>query len=730
MNPLLFVPLLLAQADPALPAGVKRMFAPRDAAIAAFLDAGSLPKEQREYGFYVWDHLHTKESAAVFCFTVNAVMSRNTRTVLPRKIADGRLLWWSFHDLAPRKQDFDKLVAEWEKLTDVEPYFRQPIEKAVKKYKKEQRTRKVTKQVKVPLPQYGQGTYRLETQTVDEVYEVDIEDTTAVKTEPGIHAGGAGPLRLLSEFTRLNMPIVRGDWFLATAWSSVEVDGIHGRYYEFAGIEKSKDPNKSDEDLFFESIGADPKAVKRLRSDQRTVMISGVTGKWRQVEAFFGIGTRPEDGGQLVTITHDIKDNEVGAKRHPLLNLIQFEDQAREIIAAKRNGLHLFVLTDGNGKLQAEAPPDVAAWPGSPHTTKRLISGISCVECHGGNSGFNPVENYVRDLARRGAFPVFDFATKADARDVLDRLRGLYDGDLLLPLQSAGLGYANAVDRATWGVFGPKSVQGASAETVRLYSDYFGRLTAARVLREIGYECDDKTAKAAISEIVPPSADEDGRIAALRLGLPIKRHDLHEVFYEIALRDVLKPKKIAADFPQPAEPPKKASVERRGDERIALAAWSVASKQPEEPSHGHTKLSQQDQGHKVAVARTEVMGNGRPLGERASGLPGKATIRQETQAAAKDAAPAQKQVTSWHVDHQESSLEHHAPPGTHIWFGSSHYDGQVDGNGRRYSTVKSLRPGETWTDYPIVVQFPDGTVKRAKVSLIYSKKTVIDWRAI
>ena len=34
-------------------------------------------------------------------------------------------------------------------------------------------------------------------------------------------------------------------------------------------------------------------------------------------------------------------------------------------------------------------PPDVAAWPNSPHTTKRLTAGISCLECHGGNRGYN-----------------------------------------------------------------------------------------------------------------------------------------------------------------------------------------------------------------------------------------------------------------------------------------------------------------------------------------------------
>lgn len=744
----LMLPLLLAQAEPELLAGVKRAYAPRDAAIQAMLDAGSLPASHQQYTFYVWDNLGTKESTAIASWTVNAVMSRASTIILPTIIhnpAGPKLLRWNMYDLAPVQKDFDKLRDAWESMADNEPYFRQPLPKGKKKYRKEQRTRKVTKQVRVPAPQYGANSYFLRDQEVEETYEVEVEDTIAAKTEPGLHAGGAGPLRLLSEFTKLNLPVVRLDWFIATAWSDLEIDGVVGKYSLLAGIGKGKE-GQTDFDAFMESIGADPKAVRRLRSDQRTVMISGVTGKWRTVEAFFGLGVRPEDGGQLVTITHDLKDNERNAKRHPLLNLLEFEDQAREIIAAKRNGLHLFVLTDGKGALQAEAPPDVAAWPASPHVTKRLTSGISCVECHGPGSGYNPVENYVRELAKGGVFPYGDFASKTDARDVLDRLRGLYDGDLTIPLRVAANGYAGAVDRATMGVFGAKTVETASAELMRIYAGYFGKITAGGVLRDLGYTVDEKGAKEAIRQVVPPSADEDGRIATLRLGLPLKRSDIHEIFYEIALRDVLKPNKVQAGVPIPKieggreRPAGKTSQLTERQQEELFAAWRLSSSPDEVNRNGNQELPRADQSHRIAVAgishgrsgdgvRPERDAGRAAVEKRAVGLPAAAEVRQaasDTKAATSvqpTAASCVRQVTTG-----VSSLEHRAPAGTRIWYYQS-YDGQVGPSGQKYCTVKSLRPGEEWPEYQVVVQFPDGTVKQKKVLLSYGKKTIIDWVA-
>ena len=128
-------------------------------------------------------------------------------------------------------------------------------------------------------------------------------------------------------------------------------------------------------------------------------------------------------------------------------------------------------------------------------------------------------------------------------------------GELNLPLKAAGNAYAHAADQATDFVWKERSVEGATAEIFRIYRDYFQQVTAERLLRELGYNVESskfriqgnlepgtffEPATAALAKIVPPVADEDGRIGSLRLGLPILRSDVHEVFYEMALRELLR----------------------------------------------------------------------------------------------------------------------------------------------------------------------------------------------
>jgi hypothetical protein len=164
------------------------------------------------------------------------------------------------------------------------------------------------------------------------------------------------------------------------------------------------------------------------------------------------------------------------------------------------------------------------------------------VECHGGNRGYNPVRNVVLENAREGFVPLADLAAKVSNTQTLDILKAQYLGDLEQPLKAAGNAYAVAVDKATWGVFGPRSVEGASAETYRIYADYFARVTPRRLLQELGYECNEMIATEVLKRLLPPAEDDDARIRTVRRGGEILRSDLHQVFYEIALRDALGPK--------------------------------------------------------------------------------------------------------------------------------------------------------------------------------------------
>src|SRR5215831_11652142 len=82
-----------------------------------------------------------------------------------------------------------------------------------------------------------------------------------------------------------------------------------GRYYEFAGIKRSKDKKFTDEDEFFRSLGLEPPVAKlfeRLRSDQRAITKrSKVTGKPRRVDMFHAPSGRETTGWGA--ITHDLR---------------------------------------------------------------------------------------------------------------------------------------------------------------------------------------------------------------------------------------------------------------------------------------------------------------------------------------------------------------------------------------------------------------------------------------
>lgn len=577
---------------PSPPPGLRAIVAPRDAAQVAWLDlSANVPRDRQAYQFYVWNNagpgnIGTLETAATLNFLMNAVLSQSGTIIDPTfvyaeaapikpeaKAKPPLLLRYDLKFLLADPKKFERVWDELQKLAEVEPYFHQPSSYDSQHHRTflrdgsrahgvgdrdghDQASRLAgVEWIKVPIKPYKASD--------GQVYDYEWKRKAIVRrVEFGLHAGAGGPLSLLSDEAGHNLlPIVRGDWWVATAWDSQTINGVKGSYYQLSLTGETLDE-------FLEQAGADAKLIAKLGSDQRTAMISEVTDKWRQIEAFYGSGVRPEVGPSLITVTHDIANKDSDAKRHAYLNLLAFLARAKEAIAAKRNGLHAFILTNGDNKRQDAAPPDVAAWPGSPHKTKELTCGISCIECHGQNRGYNPTENLVREGYALGFAPIADLTFEVNGKrlngvEVQQLLRDKYDGELNLPLREAGNAYAKAVDRATWGLFGERCVERVSAETVRLYREYHERVAADRLLHEIGFELvDAKAVRAAaqrlveakklepeallvkddhalaLATIVPPAADEDGRIGLARRGKKLKRGDVHEVFFEMALRAI------------------------------------------------------------------------------------------------------------------------------------------------------------------------------------------------
>jgi hypothetical protein len=245
-------------------------------------------------------------------------------------------------------------------------------------------------------------------------------------------------------------------------------------------------------------------------------------------------------------MTHDVFDNDVDPARDPIRNLLNFQDRAREMIAERAgifgaNGMHLFVLFDSSGELQNEVPPNVAA----DHTipiphSRRLQASISCIRCHGPQEGFQPFRNEVQTMLS-GYLDVFgDVSSENAIPDQLDRLAGLYSGDLSKPIRRGRDDYTDAVYRATGGMQVPE----ASLLVSNIYQEYvYDTVDAQKACLELGFVVPKFQASYYFNQILPPlSPDvlgispEDPIIGALKAGLSVNRFQWEQVYPDAAFR--------------------------------------------------------------------------------------------------------------------------------------------------------------------------------------------------
>jgi len=343
-----------------------------------------------------------------------------------------------------------------------------------------------------------------------------------------------------------------------------------GRYYEFAGIRRSKDKKLTDEDIFFKSLGLEPPAATlfdRLRSDQRAAMKrSKVTGKPRAVLMFHTPSGRETTGWGA--ITQDIRSEDVDLGTDPIANLLNAKSKAKEAIFEKPNGLHVYALFDGDGKLLDFADANTVVSDRTvpaPHVAL-LQASISCMACHeaGGNDGWMDLDNEVKKfLALR--FDVFDDLSRGHKRgqpDVIDRIAGLYAGDFTDNLRQARLDYARMVLKCSgpW----PRS-QKAQTDVVAVGIGYlvertrgwwYDAVTAKQALHELGIDPGDTDPAEVLRQAVPPDArsetdgiiPEDARIGWPMEGMSIPRYEWAFVFSFAAERAVTFRQKLAAEI--------------------------------------------------------------------------------------------------------------------------------------------------------------------------------------
>lgn len=515
---------------------------PADAVAYAVADISQLESVDQPFQRYIWIPDGDRQKISTMNYVVNLAISKSSVIVKPTIVADGKLLRWDLRQLAPRDGQYATLHAIWEELS-LEPYFHivkttadsiptnaVQIESAIDDPPGSLRF-KIGEELFFKSPGNDFFIFKNNKWTKRDI-EVEIQRVAVY----GAHTGLEQSV-LLQGLSQSNATIVRYDFLLVRALSTI--DG--GMYYKFAGIERNPAKGTA-QDAFLASLGADEQLVQQLRSDQRAAMFrSKVTGKPRRIDAFYGVGVRPGSGTGLITVTHDMTDNDVDPRSDPIRNLLNLNDQAREIISEKPNGLHIFALFDGKGALQDEVPPNIAkdhTIP-APHTA-RLQCAISCIRCHGPEEGLKPFSNEVQTMLS-GLLDVFgDVSSTDQIPDQLDRLAGLYAGDLNKPIRRARDDYSDAVFRTTNGM----TVSQVSDRVSDIYGDYVYReIGAFEACYELGYLVPKEQAVYYLNQILPPLptdivgiSPEDPIIGALKAGLKINRQQWEQVYPDAAFR--------------------------------------------------------------------------------------------------------------------------------------------------------------------------------------------------
>lgn len=519
--------LMVAAAALAQPAAQKPAAAPvvplAEAVAIAAGDILSVPVQDQPATRYLWFPEPSRENLAAAAYALNTSLSHAAQIVRPRPVGQGRLLRIDLRSLCPRDTDFARLVKLWEvNLAGSDPYFHRP-------------------DVRIgldgtPFRRVTVSPYRAANGKTYDYRSVPI----IAAEQFSLHTDLKNML-LLHTATGSNLPVARGDWFVVRSLTTL--DG--GLYYDFRGLAGKN------RDQALAAIGADPKIVANLRSDQRAGLFrSAVTAKPRQIEVLPILGVRPTVGPGLLWITHDPFDADVDPAFHAMKNLLVLKDRAQELIWTNPNGMLSFALFDAAGNLQDSAPDNVVrdhTIP-PPHTA-RLQAAMSCIRCHGPHDGLQPFANDVLELikpfevaGKSVRIDVYDDeASRDNVFDTVDRLAGLYAGDLTPTLLQARTSHARAVYDILGGPLNPKSksvVVDVCAAVRAMHDAYeFAIVTPETAAKELGHVGKDFNA---VVPLLPPNQagvhTDDPTILALRRKIPVTRRDWEHVYADAAVR--------------------------------------------------------------------------------------------------------------------------------------------------------------------------------------------------
>lgn len=562
-----------------------------DALLLAVMDMRTIDPFHHQYLRYIWIDSGEYEDAQATILAINKV-SRSSVIVKPVILGKDKLilLRLDLRQLAPREEDLREYTKIYEEF-QFDPCFSVLITKDTLKFvlgigigvdpNKDRKTIKKQRD-KVVVQEAPPVIKGKDGKDIKDVKESKAPGFTTQKEEYEEVVGrGEDVDRIVSPHLNLDLvaelvqnttsqaPIISYSYFLTRSLTTVEDKGVFrtiygGLYYKLNGIKASTIKDATDEDVFFESLNVGNIKEKisakqifdKLRSDARIAIFrSNVTGRPRRVDIFRTSAGHVTADQSIISVTHDLKRQSIDIGTHPLMNLIEFRDDAREVIYERANSLLGYVLFNGAGKLQVSVPDDIASDHTIPIPNGSVLQpAIGCIRCHKGDGGWQILTNDVEKLLG-DKFDVFDDLTKAKKQsqsDVIDRLVGLYSGKpeiKLLP--RARDDYASGILRATdtW-----KESKQNQTDIVRIASDRisgifkrynYDLVTTQVVLRDLGIEySSDKKAVELLDRLLPPVPDiiiggilqEDPRILALKLGIPIVRTDYDLISSPVKIR--------------------------------------------------------------------------------------------------------------------------------------------------------------------------------------------------
>lgn len=517
-----------------------RVSLPKDAIAMAIADLGSIDEFSRQYTRYVWIPEPSIQNSAAVSFAINSVISRVTNIINPDILYEGRLLRFDLRNYCPDPDDLTNILKVYERLS-ADPYFH-----IISSNYQIPAGAKIIKNTSDPA---GSTRFMLDGKMCflnnNRLFFLQngrwIQQNVSSLNAPafGSHVGLEQSTILLG-MSKSQAVVCRYDYFLSKILTTL--DG--GLYYDLAGIKRSPTGKTAQESLL-ESLGSSESRVKTLKADQRAALFkSRVTGRPRRIDIFQGEGVAVSVGSGLITLTHDSKEGDVLAIQDPIRNLLEFQDAARELIAEKSNGLHIFALFNAKGDLQDSAPDNVVkdhTIP-APHTA-RLQCAISCIRCHGPLEGYQPFENEVQKMLS-GLFDIYgDSSSNQNVPETLSRLADLYSGDLNKVLRRGRDDYSDATVRATYGNFNVSQVSSIIAEIFESYN--YKEVDAFIACKELGLAATQDNAIKVFIDGVPPKTalingviPEDPIIAALKSGLRVNRFQWELVYADAALRSM------------------------------------------------------------------------------------------------------------------------------------------------------------------------------------------------